>query len=75
MRSLIWRCLSVNRLFFAAKEIFEETGLLVEIGPFLFDAVRSRSVCRYFLARRISGDPSDMGKVIRWRGTHRPRVR
>jgi 8-oxo-dGTP pyrophosphatase MutT (NUDIX family) len=45
----------------AAKEVFEETGLLVEIGPPLIDVERSKSVCRYFLACRIDGDPSDMG--------------
>ena len=45
----------------AAKEVFEETGLLVEVGAPLIDTERSKSVCRYFLGRRIGGDPSDMG--------------
>jgi ADP-ribose pyrophosphatase YjhB (NUDIX family) len=45
----------------AAKEAFEETGLLVEIDVPFIDAPRSKSVCRYFLARRFGGDPSDMG--------------
>ncbi len=45
----------------AAKEAFEETGLLVKIGPHLCDTVRSTTVCRYFLARRIGGSPADMG--------------
>ena len=45
----------------AAKEAFEEAGLLVEIGPPLADVERTTSVCRYFLARRVGGTPSDMG--------------
>ena len=32
----------------AAKEAFEETGLLVEIDVPFIDAPRSKSVCRYF---------------------------
>jgi 8-oxo-dGTP pyrophosphatase MutT (NUDIX family) len=45
----------------AAKEVFEETGLLVEVGRFLVDAPRTTSVTRYFLARRIGGTPAVMG--------------
>ena len=45
----------------AAKEVFEETGLLVEIGSFLIDVDRTASVCRYFLGHRIDGDPSEIG--------------
>jgi 8-oxo-dGTP pyrophosphatase MutT (NUDIX family) len=45
----------------AAKETLEETGLLVEIGDHLCDTLRSTTVCRYFLARRIGGSPADMG--------------
>jgi 8-oxo-dGTP pyrophosphatase MutT (NUDIX family) len=45
----------------AAKETLEETGLLIEIGNHLCDTVRSTTVCRYFLARRIGGSPAEMG--------------
>ena len=45
----------------AAKEVFEETGLLIEVGQPLIDTERTASVCRYFLGRRIGGDPSNMG--------------
>ena len=45
----------------AAKEVFEETGLLVEIEGFLVDCDRTLSVARFFLARRIGGSPSAMG--------------
>ncbi len=45
----------------AAKEAFEETGLLVEIGAFLLDAPRPGSMARYYLARRIGGVPTAMG--------------
>ncbi len=45
----------------AAKEAFEETGLLVEIGAFLLDTPRPGSMARYYLARRIGGVPTAMG--------------
>jgi 8-oxo-dGTP pyrophosphatase MutT (NUDIX family) len=45
----------------AAKEVFEETGLLIEVGQPLIDTERTASVCRYFLGQRIGGDPSNMG--------------
>jgi 8-oxo-dGTP pyrophosphatase MutT (NUDIX family) len=45
----------------AAREAFEETGLLVEIGAFLIDSDRSLSVTRFFLGHRIGGCPSAMG--------------
>ena len=45
----------------AAREAFEETGLLVEIGAFLIDSDRSLSVTRFYLAHRIGGCPSAMG--------------
>lgn len=45
----------------AIKEAFEEMGLQVEIVDFIDDVERSTSVCRYYLARRVSGSPSDMG--------------
>jgi ADP-ribose pyrophosphatase YjhB (NUDIX family) len=45
----------------AAKEVFEETGLLVRIGRFLIDVKRTHTRTRYYLAERIAGTPSDMG--------------
>ena len=45
----------------AAKEVFEETGLLVEIGPLLIDVERTNSICRFFIGYRVGGDPSEMG--------------
>lgn len=45
----------------AVRESFEKSGLLVELFDFLADAKRSLSYTRYYLARRISGSPTDMG--------------
>jgi 8-oxo-dGTP pyrophosphatase MutT (NUDIX family) len=45
----------------AARETFEETGLLVEIRAFLIDSNRSETITRFFLGRRIAGCPSAMG--------------
>lgn len=45
----------------AIKEAYEETGLQVEIDSFLGDLVRSTSIARYYLARRVGGMPSAMG--------------
>lgn len=45
----------------ALKEVFEESGLQVELTGFLCDSVRSISVTRYYLARRLGGNPADMG--------------
>lgn len=45
----------------ALKEVFEESGLQVELISVLCDSVRSTSVTRYYLARRVSGNPADMG--------------
>lgn len=45
----------------AMKEVFEKTGLRIEILDHLMDAVRTTSKTRYFLARRIGGTPSAMG--------------
>ena len=44
----------------AIREAFEETGLKVEITGFLADLPRSTTRTRYYLARRIAGNPSDM---------------
>lgn len=45
----------------ALKEVFEESGLQVELTDFLCDSERSTSLTRYYLARRLSGNPADMG--------------
>ena len=45
----------------ALKEVFEEAGLHVALTGFLCDSVRSTSVTRYYLARRVGGNPADMG--------------
>ncbi len=45
----------------ALKEVFEESGLRIELTGFLADSTRSKSVTRYYLARRLGGDPADMG--------------
>lgn len=45
----------------ALREVFEESGLLVELLDFLTDSKRSMSYTRYYVARRIGGSPVDMG--------------
>ena len=45
----------------ALKEVFEETGLKVELTDFLCDSERDTSTTRFYLAKRLGGDPSDMG--------------
>jgi ADP-ribose pyrophosphatase YjhB (NUDIX family) len=45
----------------ALKEVFEESGLRVALTGFLCDSVRSTSVTRYYLARRVGGSPAAMG--------------
>lgn len=45
----------------ALKEVHEEAGLQIELTGFLVDVDRTTSRCRYYLARRISGNPADMG--------------
>lgn len=45
----------------AVREVFEETGLLVEPFAFLADSQRSLSFTRYYLARRQAGSPAEMG--------------
>jgi ADP-ribose pyrophosphatase YjhB (NUDIX family) len=49
-------CLRANAL----KEVFEEAGLQVELTGFLCDSVRSTSMTRYYLARRLGGNPAEM---------------
>lgn len=45
----------------ALKESYEEAGLQVELTGFLLDVKRSTSYTRYYTARRIGGNPADMG--------------
>jgi 8-oxo-dGTP pyrophosphatase MutT (NUDIX family) len=45
----------------ALREVFEESGLLVELFDVLTDSQRSTSYTRYYLARRTAGSPADMG--------------
>lgn len=45
----------------AVREVFEESGLVVELFGFLADSRRTQSYTRYYLARRVTGTPSDMG--------------
>ena len=45
----------------AAKEVFEESGLRVEILGHLLDVTRTTTRTRYYLARRTGGTPADMG--------------
>ena len=45
----------------AVKECFEESGLKVRIIGLLGDFKRSTSVTRFYLAKRVGGDPTDMG--------------
>jgi 8-oxo-dGTP pyrophosphatase MutT (NUDIX family) len=45
----------------AIKETFEEAGLIIALTRWLIDVPRSSSMCRYFLARRLGGNPADMG--------------
>lgn len=45
----------------AIKEVFEESGLQVELSAFLVDVSRSLSRTRYYLAHRTGGSPAVMG--------------
>lgn len=45
----------------AVKETWEESGLVAEVTAHLVDAERSSSYTRYYLARRLGGDPAQMG--------------
>lgn len=45
----------------ALKEVFEESGLRVELTGFLTDSDRTKSFTRYYMARRVGGNPADMG--------------
>lgn len=45
----------------ALREAYEESGLLVELHAFLIDVPRSLTYTRYYIAKRLAGDPSQMG--------------
>ena len=45
----------------AIREAFEESGLQVELTGYLCDSERSTTVTRYYTARRVGGNPADMG--------------
>lgn len=45
----------------AIKEVFEETGLKVQITGFLMDQDRSLSRVRYYTGKRVGGSPAGMG--------------
>lgn len=45
----------------AIREAHEEAGLQVRITGFLADSERTVTTTRYYLARRIGGNPADMG--------------
>lgn len=46
----------------AIREAYEEAGLQVHLSHFLVDVLRSTSYTRYYLARRITGSPGNMGR-------------
>ena len=43
------------------KEAYEKSGLKVELVGFLVDSDRTATTTRYYLARRVGGNPADMG--------------
>lgn len=45
----------------AVREAFEESGLVVELVAFLADVPRTQTYTRYYVARRVGGDPALMG--------------
>ena len=45
----------------ALKEVYEETGLKVQIIGFIADIERTTSKARFYRGKRVGGDPSDMG--------------
>ena len=51
----------MSRQATAIKEAFEESGLKVELTGYLADSDRSLSFTRYYRARRVGGNPADMG--------------
>ena len=51
----------VNLQATAIREAFEESGLRVEILAHLVDCVRTLTYTRFYLARRVGGNPALMG--------------
>ena len=45
----------------AVREVFEESGLVVRLEAFLIDVSRTLTYTRYYVARRIGGNPAQMG--------------
>ena len=45
----------------ALREAFEESGLVVRLEAFLLDIRRTQTYTRYYIARRLAGDPARMG--------------
>jgi 8-oxo-dGTP pyrophosphatase MutT (NUDIX family) len=45
----------------AVREVWEESGLLVEPTAWLGDFARTQTYTRFYVARRIAGHPADMG--------------
>lgn len=45
----------------ALREVFEETGLVIQLGEHLADVQRDDAIVRLYRARRVSGRPVDMG--------------
>jgi 8-oxo-dGTP pyrophosphatase MutT (NUDIX family) len=45
----------------ALAEAFEECGLQVVLTSFLVDAPRSTTYTRYYMAKRVAGNPAEMG--------------
>ena len=45
----------------ALNEVFEESGLQIELLSHFIDTPRTRSFTRYYLARRLGGNPAKMG--------------
>ncbi len=44
----------------AIKEVQEEAGLRVELTGWMADTIRTTSKARYYLSRRVGGNPADM---------------
>lgn len=45
----------------AIREAWEESGLQVELVAFFMDVQRTSTRTRYYRARRLGGNPSEMG--------------
>ena len=45
----------------AIKEVYEESGLFVQLCGFLVDVKKTTSTTRYYVAERLGGNPAGMG--------------